>query len=284
MKRVRSFIFGALVLMLGVTLASAEERQWTKVIIGTEGDFAPWNYIEAGKLKGLEIDLAEDVCMRTKLECTFVTLDFNTLIPSLNLGKIDAIMTGLSHTEKRAEVIGFSVPYAIGGLRLAVMKGSPLEKLPFKDDFINLNDDTNAQAQIQQMKPLLKGILIGAQTASINAAFLERYLKDVVEVRQYQAVTQHDLDLKAGRIDAVMAADSYFRNLAKQPGNAEIETVGPRIVGGVIGNGAAVGFRKTDVKLKSMFDDALKAAFADGTYKRISEKYFGYDATPKIKF
>ncbi|HCH73291.1 MAG TPA: ABC transporter substrate-binding protein, partial [Ochrobactrum sp.] len=41
-----------------------------------------------------------------------------------------------------------------------------------------------------------------------------------------------------------------------------------------------VGLRKDDTELKKMFDDAIEAAKADGTIKRLSEKWFGFDVTP----
>ena len=43
--------------------------QAKKIKIATEGAYAPWNYMEAGKLDGYEIDLAAELCKRAKLEC-----------------------------------------------------------------------------------------------------------------------------------------------------------------------------------------------------------------------
>ncbi|SEG81882.1 transporter substrate-binding domain-containing protein [Bosea lathyri] len=276
----------AAVAVVGLLLghgANAQEKQWTKITIGTEGSFAPWNYEEGGKLKGLEIDLAEDICRRAKLECSFIVQDFDGLIPALNVGKIDAVMSGMSATAKRAEVIAFSQPYATGGQTFGIQKGGPLEALPFKGELINLNDEASALDKIEKLKAALKGKTIGVQAASINASFLDRYLKGIVDVREYKATTQHDLDLSAGRIDAIVASYNYILDAAKKPGNRDMLTAGPRFIGGVFGNGSSIGLRKSDVKLKAMLDEALIASFADGTYKNISEKYFGYDATPQYK-
>jgi octopine/nopaline transport system substrate-binding protein len=56
---------------------------------------------------------------------------------------------------------------------------------------------------------------------------------------------------------------------------------GPRFQGGLLGRGSSVGLRKTDPELKAMFNDAIAAAKADGTIKKLSDKWFGFDVTPR---
>jgi octopine/nopaline transport system substrate-binding protein len=50
--------------------------------------------------------------------------------------------------------------------------------------------------------------------------------------------------------------------------------------GGIWGPGQGVGLRKADTQLKAMFDDAIKAALADGTVKTLSMKWFKIDVEP----
>ena len=52
---------------------------------------------------------------------------------------------------------------------------------------------------------MLKGKTLGVQSSSTSSNFVDKYLKDVVEVREYKTVEQHNLDLKAGRVDLVIA-------------------------------------------------------------------------------
>lgn len=66
------------------------------------------------------------------------------------------------------------------------------------------------------MKPKLKGKDIGVQTSTIGAAFLKQYLDGVVEVREYKTTEQHDLDLYAGRVDAVFASMAYLATARKR--------------------------------------------------------------------
>jgi octopine/nopaline transport system substrate-binding protein len=119
------------------------------------------------------------------------------------------------------------------------------------------------------------------QTASIAATFLDKYLKDVVDIREYKTTEQHDLDLKADRVDLIMASMAYLSTAAAKPGNEDMVVTGPRFQGGLLGRGSSVGLRKEDTQLKAMFNDAIAAAKADGTITRLSEKWFGFDVTPK---
>lgn len=252
-----------------------------KVRIATEGAFRPWNWTEAnGTLAGFEIDLYKDLCKRANLDCSIEAQSFDGLIPALNAGKFDAIMAGMSVTPKREEAILFSTPYGSTGQTFAVAKTSPLANLPDKGTVFHMgNDEAGALAEIEKLKPLLKGKVIGVQTSTINGAFLEKFFKGVVEIREYKTTEQHDLDLAAGRIDAVMASMAYLATAASKPGNEDMAVVGPRFQGGIVGKGSAVGLRKSDTELKAKFDKAIAEANADGTIKTLSEKYFGFDVS-----
>ena len=82
---------------------------WSKIRIATEGAYAPWNFTNSsGKLVGFELDLAKDLCERMGSECEVVAQAWEGIIPALQAGKYDAIMAGMSITEKRKKVITFS--------------------------------------------------------------------------------------------------------------------------------------------------------------------------------
>ena len=71
----------------------------------------PYNLTKPdGTLDGYEIELAHYLCNHMKIECKIVAQSFDGMIPALNAGKFDAIMAGMSATEKREKVIDFSTP------------------------------------------------------------------------------------------------------------------------------------------------------------------------------
>jgi octopine/nopaline transport system substrate-binding protein len=274
--------------LIGVTLVAggaglAEAKEWTTIRIATEGAFRPWNFTEPdGTLNGFEIDLYKDLCARMKVACEMSAQAFDGMIPALNAGKFDAIIAGMSATAKREEVIAFSVPYGTTGQTFAVLKSGPLAALPEQGEIFSLqSDEAGALKGIDALKPMLQGKVIGVQTASIAASFCDKYLKGVVETREYKTTEQHDLDLLAGRVDLIMASMAYLSTAAAKPGNAEMTIVGPRFQGGILGRGSSVGLRKSDPELKTMFDAAIIAAKEDGTILKLSQKWFGFDVTPR---
>ena len=271
----------AILTTIGLQPAAAQEAR--KIRIATEGAFAPWNFTEPdGKLNGFEIELHKYLCALMKVECELVSQSFDAMIPALNAGKFDAIMSGMSATAKREEVIAFSIPYGTTGQSFATLKSSDLADLPEQGKVYSLaSDEAGAIAALDKLKPKLQAKVIGVQGSTIAAAFLDKYLKGVVQVREYQTTEQHDLDLIAGRVDAVIASMAYLTTAAKKPGAQDMVTVGPRFQGGMLGRGSSIGLRKSDVELKDKFNDAIKAAQADGTIKRLSDKWFGFDVTPR---
>ncbi|MGO4438854.1 transporter substrate-binding domain-containing protein [Rhizobium sp. RAF56] len=265
------------------TVAHSEDKKWTTVTIATEGAFKPYNFTKPdGTLDGYEIELSKYLCDHMKVECKVVVQNFDGMIPALNAGKFDAIISGMSATAKREEVIAFSDSYGSTGQAFATSKSGDLAGLPEKGEVFSLaSDEAGAIAEIEKIKPMLQGKTIGVQTASTGAAFVNKYLKDVVQVREYKTTEEHDLDLKAGRVDLVMASMAYLTTASQKPGNEDMATTGPRFQGGFLGRGSSVGLRKDDAELKAVFNDAIAAAKADGTIKSLSEKWFGFDVTPK---
>jgi octopine/nopaline transport system substrate-binding protein len=192
-------------------------------------------------------------------------------------------MAGMSITDERKKVIDFSVPYANSPNGYLVPKNSPLAKMPGTGQAYNLTiQPAEAEKAIEATKSVLKGKTIGVQTSTTHAAFADKYLKGTAEIREYKTTEAHDLDLAAGRIDAVLADATALNGTLEKPEFKDYQLVGPSLTGGMLGPGVGAGLRKEDAELKKMFDEAIKAATADGTTKRLSDKWFKIDTTPKV--
>lgn len=262
---------------------AAEAKDWSKIKIATEGAYAPWNFTNAaGKLEGFEVDLANDLCKRMKATCEIVAQDWDGIIPALQAGKYDAIIAGMSITAKRKEVINFSLPYASTPAALAVLKTSPLAKIPVDKNYDLDKNKADAEKQIATLKAALKGKAIGAQVSTTHLNFLETYFKDAADVRSYKTTEQHDLDITAGRIEGAYASIGYWKPLLGKPEGKDLVVVGPTFTGGVFGAGVGAGLRKADDDLRKLFDDAIAAAAADGTIKKLAVQWFGFDITPPM--
>jgi octopine/nopaline transport system substrate-binding protein len=280
MKLVKSVGLALIGTALAIGGASAQQKT---IKIATEGAYAPWNLTGAGgKLEGFEIDLANDLCGRMKVKCEVIAQDWDGIIPGLNAKKYDAIMAGMNITDKRLEVINFSQAYAATPHGWGVMKDSPLAKLAGAGTTVSFEKDPEgAKKAIEAWKPLLKGKTVGVQGSTVNSQFLETYLKDVIQIREYKTTEQHDLDLTAGRIDAIFAGYGALSATQEKPEFKDMIVAGTGMRGGLLGRGVAVGMRKDDAELKAMFDKAIQAAIADGTIPRLSQKWFKVDMTPQ---
>jgi octopine/nopaline transport system substrate-binding protein len=270
--------------LLGTALAIGGAAAQEKTIkIATEGAYAPWNFTGAGgKLEGFEIDLANDLCARMKVKCEIVAQDWDGIIPSLTAKKYDAIMAGMSITDERKKTIDFAGPYANSPNGFLVAKNSDLAKMPGTGQAFNLGtQQAAAEKAINDLKPVLKGKTIGVQTSTIHSNFADKYLKGTAEIREYKTTEAHDLDLAAGRIDAVLADSTNIIGTLDKPEFKDYTMVGPSITGGLLGAGVGVGLRKGETELKKSFDDAIQAAIKDGTIKKLSEKWFKIDTTPR---
>lgn len=273
--------------LLGATALAAATpalaKDWTQVVIGMDLSYKPWSFTDSnGNFLGFEVDLANDLCERMQVECELTSQAWDSIIPSLEAGKFDAIIAGMAITPKRLEVINFSIPYADSPRVLLTLKDSPYARLQLSEQIFDIeNGGEEAERQIELLRTELKGATLGVLTATANVRFIETYLGDVVEMRQYKTAEQYVLDLAAGRIDVALDNLAFLGGVLSGPDGDQMVIVGPKLSGGMFGVGRGVGLRKSDTELKAMFDKAIEEARQDGTIKEISEKWFGVDVTPQ---
>ena len=281
-KFMRALRLGA-TLAAGLTLAhGALAKDWKTVVIGMEGAYEPWNLTDSsGKIVGFEVDLAMDLCKRAGLECKIIAQDWDGMIPGLKAGKFDVIMDGMSITDERKKEIDFSKPYAVSPGAFLAPKDSALAKAPDAGKLVNLDKDPKeGDAAIKGVQAALKGKTLGVQVSTTHSNFASQYLKDIATVKEYKTTDDRDLDLKSGRLDAVLEDLPTNMATASKPDGSELAVVGPEFIGGIFGPGEGMGLRKSDADLTAKFDAALAAAVADGTVKKLSEQWFKADLTP----
>ena len=265
----------ASILFSMITVSYAGE--WSKIRIGTEGAYPPWNGTNAaGELEGAEIDLAADLCARMNAECELVAQDWDGMIPALEIGKFDAIMAGMSITDERKVRIDFSIGYMTEPASLSALSGSALGtlKAPGKLNLDNMNSE--AKGLLATIQSVLAGKTVGVQTSTTHENFLNEYM-DGVDIKVYDTQQNMELDLAAGRIDAALSDKASMQAFAETGVGNRIKLIGPDLFGGSLGEGVGVGIRKADSDLRAMFNKAISEASADGSIKNISIKWFGKD-------
>ena len=260
----------------------AQGKEWKSVTIATEGSYEPWNLtLPGGKLSGFEPELMTILCERMQMQCKLVVQNWDGMIAGLQAGKFDVLMDAIVITPDRQKVIDFTVPYAATAASFVSVGGKILPETTGDKAIIKLtNDPASINPAIAGLRAALKGKTIGIASGTVYTPFIDQYFKDIATVREYNASADAILDLQAGRIDAVFDDVTFFTSIMSRPENKDLGFDGPKIAGPVWGQGEALGIRKSDQDLKAKFDGAIKTAMADGTVKRLSEKWFKTDVTP----
>ncbi|MCJ8141608.1 ABC transporter substrate-binding protein [Ancylobacter sp. A5.8] len=242
----------AAVLAASAGMAHAEIK---KVRIGTEGAYPPFNAVDStGKLIGFDIDIANALCAKMKVECTFVAQDWDGIIPALLAKKYDAIVASMSITDERKQKVAFTDPYYLTPGNFMVPKDSPIKGTTPAD---------------------LKGKIVGAQSSTTSANYLEDKYKDS-EIKLYPTQDEANADLANGRLDAILI-DKFvgYEWLEKTDAGKCCVFVGADLLD-VNPDGTGIAVRQDDNELREAFNKALKEIVADGTYKKINEKYFPF--------
>lgn len=246
-------LVGALVSPLA--FASAASAETVKIGVAAE-PYPPFSTPDAsGNWSGWEIDFMHALCEDQKMDCQIVPVAWDGLIPALTSGQIDAIMSSMSHTKERAKTIDFSDKYYFGPVVILGPKGV----------------DLKATADSLADK------IIGVQTATNYQRYVEKYFPKST-VKTYQTQDEVYQDLAAGRIDATIDGQIVSASFLKSPSGACCEVKDQvKIDNEIFGYGSSVGLRKGDDALKEKFNKAIANVRANGTYDKITTKYFDFD-------
>ncbi len=250
-----------LALALGAVAATAS-AQGNDLRVAIDPTYEPFTFKTAdGKPTGFDVDIASAVCDQIKRKCVFVEQVWDSMIPGLQAKKYDVIISSMSITEDRLKVVDFTDKYY----------NTP-SKIAIKND-IKFTDVAS-----------LKGKKIGVLKGSTQEKYANGELKKVgVIVIPYEAQDQVYLDIKSGRLDGTVAdVIEVTGGFLSKPEGKDYGVVGPELyIPKYFGTGAGFALRKGETALKTELNAAIKAIRANGTYKKINDKYFKIDVYGK---
>jgi len=247
----------ALGLVLAASAASAADllddvKQRGTLRIAVEGTYPPFNFKDdKGQLTGFDVEIAAALAGKLGVKPEFTTTEWSGILAGLQAGKYDVIVNQVSATPQRREVFDFSEPYVVSSAQLIVRA-----------------NETRPLATPAE----LKGKKIGVGQGS-NYADMARKIEGA-EVKVYPGATEYLQDLATGRIDVALNDSLLIPYLARQT-RLPIKAGAP--LGAVESN--AIPFRKANPKFKAALDQALADLKADGSFAKISGKWFGRDVS-----
>ncbi|WP_022797907.1 ABC transporter substrate-binding protein [Thermus islandicus] len=241
------------VVLLGLGLAQVRTLDQIKksgeIRIGTEGAFPPFNYFdEKNQLTGFEVDLGNALAQRLGLKPKWIPQSFDSLLIQLNQGRFDFVIASHGITPERAKAVDFTNPhYCTGGI-LVSRKGGPRT---VKD---------------------LAGKVVGVQ---IGTTYMEAAQKipGVKQVRTYQKDPEALQDLLAGRLDAWITDRFVAKQAIKERKLENTLQLGEL----VFQERVAMAVAKGNKTVLEALNKALADLMQNGTYTRISQKWFGED-------
>ena len=152
--------------------------------VGTETQFAPFDFLENGKATGLNYDLFAELGRDMGLKVEWVALPWESVLPGLDGGKFDMVAGPATITKARMERYRFTPPIAEATCGILKKAG---------DTAINKPED-------------IAGKAVGSGKATAQLEQLRRYaatLSPQPQIREYVDFSQAYADLAAGRIVAV---------------------------------------------------------------------------------
>ncbi len=219
--------------------------------IGTEGTYAPFTYHDAdGKLVGFDVEIGEAVAERLGVKPEFVEGKWDGLIAGLDVKRYDTVINQVGITEERKAKFDFSDPYIASKAALIVRDDNTDIK-----GFADLSGRKAAQSLTSNYGKI-------AESAGAELVGTDGFDQSIALVVQ-------------GRADATINDSLSFLDFKKKQPNAPVKiaaTEDDAAYSGII-------VRKGDPELVSAINKALADIKADGTYQRISEKYFGQDVS-----
>jgi len=211
--------------------------------IGTSAAYAPFDFVESGKIVGFDNDLGEAIARGMKVKAEWQNIDFKGIIAALKSGRVDILITAMTKTPQREEQIAFSVPYYDAGIGAAFPSSHPIGK---PDDLV--------------------GKVVGVQLGTSGEAF-SRAISGLKEIKTYDSILLALKDLENGRVQAVvnpLPAIKY--NLRGVSGIGTTAVWKSSVVG--------INTRRQDTDLLAEINRQLDALKKEGFLDKIDKKWF----------
>jgi len=227
----------------------AEIRSSGTLKLMTEGAYKPFNFYQGKTLTGFDVELGTALAQKMNLKYEWKSAGFDSLLISLSQDRFDVVVASHTITDERAKSVDFINYYCTNGVWVVRQGG-------------------------EKVKTNLRTKTIAAQVGTTNLEFLPKVIPGLpaANIKSYPKDTDALQALIAGRVDAWSTDEFVALDAIKSTTAAKLE------LGGTLylqRNGMAV--KKGNSTLQKALQDALSSLYADGTYTKLSQKYFGKD-------
>lgn len=219
--------------------------------IGTEGTYAPFTFHDkTGALVGFDVEIGQAIAERLGVKAEFLEGRWDGLIAGLDANRYDTVINQVGITEERKKKYDFSEPYIASKAALIVKADN--------EDIKSFDD--------------LKGKKSAQSLTSNFGKLAEASGAELVGTDGFDQSIQLVLN---GRADATVNDSLSFLDFKKHKPDANVKIAATQDKADYSG----IIIRKGEPELLAAINEALKQIQSDGTYQKISEKYFGEDVS-----
>lgn len=213
----------------------------SKMYVGTNAEYPPFEFIENNKIVGLDADIIEELTKRMKVGYTWNNMSFDGLIPALQTNKLDVVIAGMSITPERAKAVNFSLPYLSSEVAFIGNKNNPIN---------NLEE--------------LEGKIFGAELGTTKEASAKKIKNS--KVIPFNGNTPALIALKSKKIDVMVVDKSVAENYISKNNDLVL-------IGTMSGEPKAIAVNKNSPELLKRINIHLNEMLNDGTIDRLRNKY-----------
>ena len=246
MKKLSVLILAAAMLL---SVAALTGCGGNKLVMATNPNFPPYEYVEEGKDTGIDIEIAQAIAAKLGKELEIVDTEFGSIIGGVQSGKYDMGMAGMTVTDERKESVNFTDSYA---------KARQVIVVPDKSKITDVDSLADAAGK--------GSIKIGVQQDTTGHIYASDDFGDDVVI-SYKNPADAIAALTSGKVDAVI--------LDNEPAKSFVEAnKGLKILDTAYADeDYAICVATKNTSLLNDINKALAELKADGTIDAIIEKY-----------
>lgn len=248
----RLSIFGACLAAVICTMPVAHSAEPTYVV-GSGGTYRPFEFENSKKeLQGFDIDIISAIAKAEGFNIKLVNTPWEGIFATLGSGDRDILISGITITDKRKQMVDFSAPYFPAEQAIVVPKGKAIKSLA-------------------ELKPLKVGV-VNSSTGDIVVS--EVLGKNSTAIKRFDNTPLMLQELYEDGIDAAVGdvgvAKFYIKNHPEKEFNLVFDDKFERQYFGI-------AVAKDNAELRNKINAGLKKIIADGTYAKIYQNWFDGD-------
>lgn len=260
MKRTILVLLMAVIMVLSLFSGCTKNDENT-LLVATNAEFAPWEFLEDGEIVGFDADLIKLVAEKMGMKIKFENMEFDSVLVSIASGSCDAAIAGLTINDNRKKSVDFSTPYYIGASQILIVRE---------------DDDVFTGTTKEELDEQLKNKTIGVCIAFTGEAYAkgddEWGFKGIegADVKVYDNASTAAEDLKNGTLDTIIMDDTVaYKLVDTESFKGVLRVVDIPLTTEAYG----IAVKKGNKELLEKIDKALKELEEEGKIKELFEKW-----------